>query len=145
MKTTAKRMLAGLAVVVALAGGIGFHADEAAAKTRVLRSADGKLMLVCVYDDDTGELAYCDVYWLGFAGTGNAGVLADFSSTDAPAAGGTRLPAGQIAIDGNAFVVDGAMIDGAPDTDLVAKPAKDPDGKGKGGKHKGKGGKGRNR
>jgi hypothetical protein len=28
------------------------------------KSSDGKLTLVCVYDDNTGELLYCDVYWL---------------------------------------------------------------------------------
>jgi hypothetical protein len=29
--------------------------------TRVFRSPDGRLILVCVYDDVTGELIYCDI------------------------------------------------------------------------------------
>lgn len=32
--------------------------------TATYKSTDGKFTMVCYYDDNTGALLYCDVYWL---------------------------------------------------------------------------------
>jgi hypothetical protein len=138
MKATIKRLAIGFAVLATLTGGMIAQTQDASAKTRVFRSDDGKLTIVCVYDDVTDELAYCDVYWLG---------LADAGAIDAGGNGGTRLPASQIAVDGNLLAIDGGLVAGAPDGQLTAdaddEPKKDRKGKkGHGGKHGKHGGKG---
>ena len=109
-KAAGRRLvLAGL-VALLVAGGLGLGGREAAAFTKVLRSDDGKLVLVCHYDDRTGELAFCDVYWFpltvdggaagaagvtGSVGTVEAGGLAVKGETVAVAPGAVRgLPAG---------------------------------------------------
>jgi hypothetical protein len=58
-----KRLITGGLVALALLGGLGLGSEEAAAYTKTHRSDDGKLVLVCHYDDRTHELAFCDVDW----------------------------------------------------------------------------------
>jgi len=59
-----KRIITGGLVALALVGGgLGLGSEEAAAYTKTHRSDDGKLVLICHYDDRTHELAFCDVYW----------------------------------------------------------------------------------
>ena len=65
-----KRLLAGALVALALVGGSLAVSHDAAAYTRTMRSDDGKLVLVCHYDDRTGELAFCDVYWFPLQASG---------------------------------------------------------------------------
>lgn len=115
MKTAFKRLAAGLAVAVVLLGGMVAHAPEADARQKVFRSDDGKLVLVCYYDDRTGALAFCDVFWFPLTATT---VLAK--------ADATRLDADQLSVQGKRVVVDGGLVAGAPDAALSAKPAKDP-------------------
>lgn len=63
MTGTMKRLLAGslFAFVIALGGLAG--GGDVSAYTKTHRSDDGKLVLVCHYDDRTHELAFCDVHW----------------------------------------------------------------------------------
>jgi hypothetical protein len=58
-----KRLAAGILVASVLVGGGLAVSEDAAAYTKTHRSDDGKLVLICHYDDVTHELAFCDVYW----------------------------------------------------------------------------------
>jgi hypothetical protein len=64
-----KRLVSGLLVASVLVGGGLTFSDDAAAYTKTHRSDDGKLVLICHYDDVTHELAFCDVYWFPLQAT----------------------------------------------------------------------------
>ena len=63
MLRAVKRLVAGMLVASVLVGGGLVGSEEAAAYTKTHRSDDGKLVLICHYDDVTHELAFCDVHW----------------------------------------------------------------------------------
>lgn len=61
---TVKRVVAGGLVALVLVGGsLIVGVDDAAAYQRTIRSKDGKVVMICHYDDKTGKLAFCDVYY----------------------------------------------------------------------------------
>ena len=106
-----RAVLAGL-VALLVAGGLGLGGRGAAALTRVLRSDDGKLVLVCHYDDRTGELAFCDVYWFPLTAEGGGrGTM-------------TQVGAGDLTTKGNLVAVAPGVVGGAPqNVALSAAPA----------------------
>ena len=106
-----RAVLAGL-VALLVAGGLGLGGRGAAAFTKVLRSDDGKLVLVCHYDDRTGELAFCDVYWFPLtAAGGGRGTM-------------TQVGAGDLTTKGNLVAVAPGVVGGAPqNVALSAAPA----------------------
>lgn len=59
----AKRIVVAGLVALALVGGSLVSGQDAAAYQRTHISKDGKVIMVCVYDDQTGKLRYCDVYY----------------------------------------------------------------------------------
>lgn len=130
--TSVRRLvLAGLVALLLTAGLAGGR--EAAAFTRVLRSDDGKLVLVCHYDDRTGELAFCDVYWFPLTvSAGGKGTV-------------THVAAGDLAVNGNLVSVAPGAVKGLPaKAELTAAPATGAEAtaavqavkhQGKGGKH----------
>ena len=63
MVRAVKRLVSSLLVASVLVGGGLAFSDAAAAYTKTHRSDDGKLVLICHYDDVTHELAFCDVHW----------------------------------------------------------------------------------
>jgi hypothetical protein len=69
MVRTAKRLVSGLLVASVLVGGGLAFSDDASAYTKTHRSDDGKLVLICHYDDVTHELAFCDVHWFPLQAT----------------------------------------------------------------------------
>ena len=64
-----KRLVSGLLVASVLVGGGLAFSDDASAYTKTHRSDDGKLVLICHYDDVTHELAFCDVHWFPLQAT----------------------------------------------------------------------------
>lgn len=138
MKTAIKRFVAGLAIAGVLVGGAVIDAPEASARAKIYRNDDNKIILICYFDDRTGQLLYCDLYLFNVF-TSRPNLAAGLAVAEEPAP--TRLTADQIAIDGDRVVVDGKLVDGAPDGDLAIDLTDN--GKGNGGKHKG--GKGRRR
>lgn len=60
---TKRLITGGLPALALVGGGLGFGGEEAAAYTKTHRSDDGKLVLICHYDDRTHGVAFCDVYW----------------------------------------------------------------------------------
>ena len=135
-----RAVLAGL-VALLVAGGLGHGAPGAAALTRVLRSDDGKLVLVCHYDDRTGELAFCDVYWFPLTVEGGAA-----GATGVTGSVG-KVDAGALAVQGEQVAVAPGAVRGLPaGAELSAGPAGSGEaaaavqavkhhGKGKGGGH----------
>ena len=69
MVRAVKRLVSGLLVASVLVGGGLAFSDAAAAYTKTHRSDDGKLVLICHYDDVTHELAFCDVHWFPLQAT----------------------------------------------------------------------------
>ena len=69
MKSALKRIVAGMLVASVLVGGGLAVSEDASAYTKTHRSDDGKLVLICHYDDVTNELAFCDVYWFPLQAT----------------------------------------------------------------------------
>jgi hypothetical protein len=69
MFRSVKRLVSGLLVASVLVGGGLAFSDDAAAYTKTHRSDDGKLVLICHYDDVTHELAFCDVHWFPLQAT----------------------------------------------------------------------------
>ena len=69
MKSALKRIVAGMLVASVLVGGGLAVSEDASAYTKTHRSDDGKLVLICHYDDVTHELAFCDVYWFPLQAT----------------------------------------------------------------------------
>ena len=69
MLRAVKRLVAGVLVGAVLVGGGLVGSEEAAAYTKTHRSDDGKLVLICHYDDVTHELAFCDVHWFPLQAT----------------------------------------------------------------------------
>jgi hypothetical protein len=69
MFRTVKRLVSGLLVASVLVGGGLTFSEDAAAYTKTHRSDDGKLVLICHYDDVTHELAFCDVHWFPLQAT----------------------------------------------------------------------------
>jgi hypothetical protein len=64
-----KRLISGLLVASVLVGGGLAFSEDASAYTKTHRSDDGKLVLICHYDDVTHELAFCDVHWFPLQAT----------------------------------------------------------------------------
>ena len=64
-----KRIVAGMLVASVLVGGGLAVSEDASAYTKTHRSDDGKLVLICHYDDVTHELAFCDVHWFPLQAT----------------------------------------------------------------------------
>ena len=69
MLRAVKRLVAGVLVGAVLVGSGLVGSEEAAAYTKTHRSDDGKLVLICHYDDVTHELAFCDVHWFPLQAT----------------------------------------------------------------------------
>ena len=69
MTSALKRIVAGMLVASVLVGGGLAVSEDASAYTKTHRSDDGKLVLICHYDDVTNELAFCDVYWFPLQAT----------------------------------------------------------------------------
>jgi hypothetical protein len=69
MVRAVKRLVSGLLVASVLVGGGLAFSDDASAYTKTHRSDDGKLVLICHYDDVTHELAFCDVHWFPLQAT----------------------------------------------------------------------------
>jgi hypothetical protein len=69
MVRSVKRLVSGLLVASVLVGGGLSFSEDAAAYTKTHRSDDGKLVLICHYDDVTHELAFCDVHWFPLQAT----------------------------------------------------------------------------
>ena len=107
-KAAGRRLvLAGL-VALLVAGGLGLGGRGAAAFTKVLRSDDGKLVLVCHYDDRTGELAFCDVYWFPLTVEGGAA-----GATGVTGSVG-KVDAGALAVQGEQVAVEQGAVRGLP-------------------------------
>jgi hypothetical protein len=69
MLRAVKRLVAGVLVASVLVGSGLVGSEEAAAYTKTHRSDDGKLVLICHYDDVAHELAFCDVHWFPLQAT----------------------------------------------------------------------------
>jgi hypothetical protein len=92
MVRAVKRLVSGLLVASVLVGGGLAFSDDASAYTKTHRSDDGKLVLICHYDDVTHELAFCDVHWFPLQATQGEVAQPDVASppiaqTDAAAEG----------------------------------------------------------
>lgn len=58
-----KQVFAAGAVALLLIGGNLAGTDARAGYTRTTSSPDGKVVMVCTYDDVSGKLLFCDVYY----------------------------------------------------------------------------------
>jgi hypothetical protein len=57
-----KQAVAAGAVALLLIGGSLAGTDARADYTRTTSSSDGKVVMICTYDDVTDKLLFCDVY-----------------------------------------------------------------------------------
>jgi hypothetical protein len=69
MIRSVKRVVSGLLLASVLVGAGLTFTVYASAYTKTHRSDDGKLVLICHYDDVTHELAFCDVHWFPLQAT----------------------------------------------------------------------------
>jgi uncharacterized membrane protein len=58
-----KQAVAAGAVALLLIGGSLAGTDARANYTRTTSSSDGKVVMICTYDDATGKLLFCDVHY----------------------------------------------------------------------------------